>query len=130
MYPTQGNNYHRLYNNYYHYNNISLLYQNVLMNKPTLKGDFSNDSLPDDKNAENSDQTPMYRDHNAPSKKFTKPISAQNSYDSFYEVLDSKEAQLMVLKSFIIDGLYAINLNTDRVRKVQCDQTKKFEENS
>ena len=100
------------------------------MNKPTLKGDFSNDSLPDDKNAENSDQTPMYRDHNAPSKKFTKSISAQKSYDSFYEVLDSKEAQLMVLKSFIIDGLYAINLNTDRVRKVQCDQTKKFEENS
>ena len=100
------------------------------MNKPTLKGDFSNDSLPDDKNAENSDQTPMYRDHNAPSKKFTKPISAQNSYDSFYELLDSKEAQLMVLKSFIIDGLYAINLNIDRVRKVQCDQTKKFEDNS
>ena len=84
MYPTQGNNYHRLYNNYYHYNNISLLYQNVLMNKPTLKGNFSNDSLPDDKNVQNSDQTPMYRDHNAPLKKFTKPISAQSSYDSFY----------------------------------------------
>ena len=100
------------------------------MNKPTLKGDFSNDSLPDDKNVENSDQTPMYRGHNASSKKFTKPISAQSSYDSFYEVLDSIEAQLMVLRSFIIDGLYAINLNIDRVRKAQCDQTKKFEDNS
>ena len=39
---------------------------------PTLKGDFSNNSLPDDKNVENSDQTPMYIGHNSPSKKSQK----------------------------------------------------------
>ena len=91
---------------------------------PTLKGDFSNNSLPDDKNVENSDQTPMYIGHNSSSKKVAKAISAKSGYGSFCEVLDSMEAEFMVLKSFIIDGLYATSLNIDRVRKEQCDPTK------
>lgn len=35
----------------------------------------------------------------------------------------------MVLKSSAMNELYAINLNIDRVRTEQCDQTKKLEDN-
>ena len=72
----------------------------------------------------------MYIDHNAPSKKITKPISTQTSYDNFYEVLDSMKAEFIVLKSFVINELYAINLNIDRVRTEQCDQTEQLGVNS
>ena len=72
----------------------------------------------------------MYIDHNAPSKKIIKPISAQTSHDNFYEVLDSMKAEFMVLKSFVINELYAINLNIDRVLTEQCDQTEQLGVNS
>lgn len=43
--------------------------------------------------------------------------------------LDSMKAEFMVLKSSAMNELYAINLNIDRVRTEQCDQTKKLEDN-
>lgn len=43
--------------------------------------------------------------------------------------LDSMKAGFMVLKSSAMNELYAINLNIDRVRTEQCDQTKKLEDN-
>ena len=43
--------------------------------------------------------------------------------------LDSMKAEFMVLKSSAMNELYAINLNIDRVRIEQCDQTKKLEDN-
>lgn len=39
------------------------------------------------------------------------------------------KAEFMVLKSSAMNELYAINLNIDRVRTEQCDQTKKLEDN-
>lgn len=39
------------------------------------------------------------------------------------------KAGFMVLKSSAMNELYAINLNIDRVRTEQCDQTKKLEDN-
>lgn len=43
--------------------------------------------------------------------------------------LDSMKAEFMVLKSSAMNELYAINLNIDRVRTEQRDQTKKLEDN-
>ena len=43
--------------------------------------------------------------------------------------LDSMKAEFMVLKSSAMNELYAINLNIDRVRTEQCDQTKRLEDN-
>lgn len=39
------------------------------------------------------------------------------------------KAEFMVLKSSAMNELYAINLNIDRVRTEQRDQTKKLEDN-
>ena len=95
-----------------------LILQNVLINKPTLKDDsyfviennsLNSDSLPDDENVGNFDQTLMYIDHNVLLEKFTKPISTKTSHVNFYKVLDSMKAELMVLKPFAMDDLYATN---------------------
>ena len=64
----------------------------------------------------------MYIDHSASSKKFTKQISRQTSHDNFCEVLGSEKAEYLLLKSFVMDELYAINSKVDRVRTEQCDQ--------
>ena len=36
----------------------------------------------------------------------------------------------MILKSLVVEELYAINLNIDTVWTEQCDQTKQLEDNS
>ena len=72
----------------------------------------------------------MYTDHNALIKNCSIPISTQTSHDSFYEVLDSMKTEFMVLKSFVEDELYAIDLKIDRVRTEHCDETKRWKNNS
>ena len=36
----------------------------------------------------------------------------------------------MILKSLVVEALYAINLNIDTIWTEQCDQTKRLEDNS
>ena len=44
-----------------------------------------NENLPDNESVENFDQTPMYIDHNTPTKKSTKPTSTQTSNDNLWQ---------------------------------------------
>ena len=44
-------------------------------------------------------------------------------------VVDSMEAEFKALKSFVMNELYATNLNIHRVRTEQSDQTKQLEDN-
>ena len=48
----------------------------------------------------------------------------------FYEVLDSMKAEFMALKSLLMNDLYDISWNTDKVQSQQCDQRKQLEGNS
>ena len=74
-----------------------LLKENVLTNKPKLKGkpyfvmnendNLNNDSAPDDKNVENFNQTRMYINHNT-------SIHLQKSSPDQYQLEDNSKKQL------------------------------------
>ena len=86
----------------------TLKWQNLLINTPTLKGDsyfviiendnLNNDSLSGDENVENSDQTPMYVEHNTPTKNFAKPILTQARHDNFHEVQQCYNSRIYGIK--------------------------------
>ena len=61
-------------------------------------------------------------------RKFLKYQKVSKYYQSGL-VVDSMEAEFKALKSFVMNELYATNLNIHRVRTEQSDQTKQSEDN-
>ena len=119
-------------------NIASMVVKNIIVNNPTLKDNSyfivadsktqQGDEISNDNQHKLFQQTTLRFDGNIPEK-----AVSSNSLDNIQESLSKNttdlKAEFLVLKSFVMDELYSINVNLDRVQTKQCDQTRYLEEN-
>ena len=132
---------------------LSLLEKNEIKNKPTKQGlpsyfVVNNEiiSNEDEKEDENSNDDLSFNFEllgTPPVQKVSHDTLNKSNVNNNQQSLSKKEldetafikesilninAELMAIKSFVMDKLYSFNKTLDRVRTEQCDQTKLIEE--
>ena len=125
----------------------SLLDNSKIFNKPTKKGlpsyYISNEEPEDtpdkESEADSINETPIISDHLftpkskdinkdlIPKESSNEKIHENETIETLKNSILNMNAELMALKSFVMDELYGLNKNIDRVRIEQCDQTNFME---
>ena len=125
----------------------SLLDNSKIFNKPTKKGlpsyyisnEEPEDTSDKESEADSINETPIIFDHlfTPKSKDINKDLTPKESSnekihkngttETLKNSILNMNAELMALKSFVMDELYGLNKNIDRVRIEQCDQTNFME---
>ena len=111
----------------------SMVDKNIIVNNPTLKSDsyfvIADSKTQRGNEVSNDDQHELF--HQTPSRidcKTPDKAAVSNSTDHAQENLSENisdlTAEFLAFKSFVMDELYSINVNLDRARAEQCDQTK------